>query len=56
MDPASRRKGQTSIVVGLVTCAASLILRRFELDFLSGVSLGISLASFFLGFKAFFRS
>jgi hypothetical protein len=35
--------------------AASTILRRFDLDFLSGVCLGISLASFFLGFRAFYR-
>jgi len=47
------KKGQRAIVFGMVGCAASLILRRFDLDFLSGVALGISLGLFFLGFRAF---
>jgi len=55
MDPGTRRKGQIPIFVGMVGCAAATILRRFELDFLAGVSLGVSLASFFLGFRAFYR-
>ena len=50
-----RRKGQGPIFAGMVACAASLVLRRFELDFLAGVSLGISLALFFLGFRIFYR-
>jgi hypothetical protein len=49
------KKGQGPIVAGMVACAASLILGRFHLDFLAGVGLGISLASFFLGFRAFYR-
>jgi len=49
------KKGRRPIVVGMVACAVSLILGRFHLDFLAGVSLGISLASFFLGFRAFYR-
>jgi len=49
------KKGQSQIVVGMVACAASLILGRFHLDFLAGVGLGLSLASFFLGFRAFYR-
>jgi hypothetical protein len=39
----------------MAACAASLILGRFHLDFLAGVALGISLASFFLGFRALNR-
>ena len=49
------KKGQGPIVVGMVACTVSLILGRFHLDFPAGVSLGISLASFFLGFRAFYR-
>jgi ABC-type thiamin/hydroxymethylpyrimidine transport system permease subunit len=55
MEPTTRRKGQAVIFAGMAACAASLILRRFGLDFLSGVSLGISLALFFLGFRASYR-
>lgn len=55
MEPLARKKGQVPIFVGMVACAASVILRRFDLDFLSGVGLGVSLASFFLGFRAFYR-
>jgi len=50
-----RKKGQGLIFAGMVACAASLILRRFQLDFLAGVSLGTSLGLFFLGFRAFYR-
>ena len=49
------KQGQGPIVAGMIACAVSLILGRFHLDFLAGVSLGISLASFFLGFRAFYR-
>ena len=49
------KKGQRLIFAGMLACAVSLILGRFHLDFLAGVSLGISLASFFLGFRAFYR-
>ena len=49
------KKGQPLIFAGMAACAVSLILVRFHLDFLAGVSLGISLASFFLGFRAFYR-
>ena len=55
MDPVTRKKGQLPIVIGMVAVAAALILRRFDLDFLSGVGLGISLASFCLGFRDFYR-
>jgi len=55
MEPSGRKPGQAAIFLGMAACAASLVLRRFGLDFLSGVSLGISLAMFFLGFKAFYR-
>ncbi len=51
----NRRKGQALLVLGMAAVAASTILRRYGLDFLSGVCLGISLASFFLGFRAFYR-
>ena len=56
MDSLTRKKRQLPIVTGMVACAAAVILRRFGLDFLSGVALGISLASFFLAFRAFYRS
>jgi multisubunit Na+/H+ antiporter MnhB subunit len=49
------KKGQAPIVFGMLCCAASLILRRFDLDFLSGVCLGVSLGLFFLGFRALYR-
>lgn len=55
MEESARKPGQAAIFFGMAACAASLVLRRFGLDFLSGVSLGISLAMFFLGFKAFYR-
>jgi len=55
MDPTNRKKGQEYLVGGMVACAASVALRRFDLDFLSGVCLGISLSLFFLGFRAFHR-
>jgi hypothetical protein len=55
MEPANRRKGQAAIFAGMAACTVSVVLRRFDLDFLSGVSLGISLALFFLGFRAFYR-
>jgi hypothetical protein len=50
-----RKKGQPLLFLGMVAVVASAILRRYDLDFLSGVCLGISLASFFLGFRAFYR-
>ena len=53
--PIERKKGQSAILIGMIAVAASVMLRRFDLDFLSGVLLGISLASFFLGFRAFYR-
>ena len=49
------KKGQTLLFFGMVCCVASILLRRFDLDFLSGVCLGISLGLFFLGFRAFYR-
>jgi hypothetical protein len=55
MEPAKRRKGQAVIFAGMAACGVCVVLRRFGLDFLSGVSLGISLALFFLGFRAFYR-
>jgi hypothetical protein len=55
MEPSARKPGQAAIFFGMAACAASLVLRRFGLDFLSGVSLGMALAMFFLGFKAFYR-
>jgi len=55
MEPHARKKGQASLVLGMAAVACSAILRRFDLDFLSGVCLGISLASFFLGFRAYRR-
>jgi hypothetical protein len=55
MAPLERKRGQALLFFGMVACAASLIIRRFDLDFLSGVALGISLAFFFLGFRAFYR-
>ncbi len=55
MAPADRRKGQAALFGGMVGCAASVLLRRFGLDFLSGVALGMSLGLFFLGFRAFYR-
>jgi len=55
MEPGARRKGEAAIFAGMAAGAASLVLRRFGLDFLSGVSLGISLAMFFLGFRALYR-
>ena len=55
MAPRERKRGQALLFFGMVACAASLIIRRFDLDFLSGVALGISLALFFLGFRAFYR-
>ena len=51
----AHKPGQPGIVIGMAGCAASLILRRFDLDFLSGVALGVALASFFLGFRALYR-
>lgn len=55
MEPPARKKGQAPILIGIGACAASVILRRFDLDFLSGVGLGVALASFFLGFRAVYR-
>lgn len=55
MDPTARKKGQSLLFFGMVACAASLGLRRFGLDFVSGVCLGVSLALFFLGFRTFYR-
>ena len=55
MPPLGRKKGQAAIFAGMVAIAASVILRRFGLDFLSGLALGISLGLFFLGFRAFYR-
>ena len=52
-DPVTRRKWQAPIVVGMVACAAAVILELFELDFVLGVCLRVSLASFFLGFRGF---
>ena len=54
-DPVSRKKGQTLVVLGIMACVASVFLRRFDLDFVSGLLLGISLGLFFLGFRAFYR-
>jgi hypothetical protein len=53
--PTPRKKGQALIVLAMVFCAASVILRRSDLDFISGVFLGASLALFFFGFRAFYR-
>jgi hypothetical protein len=50
-----RKKGQALLFFGMLACAASVIIRRFDLDFLSGVALGVSLALFFFGFRAFYR-
>lgn len=55
MNPADRKKGQALLFFGMLACGASVVLRRFDLDFLSGVCLGVSLALFFLGFRAFYR-
>ena len=55
MDTDTRKRRQIPFVVGMAGCAAAAILRRFDLDFLSGVCLGVSLASFFLGFRAQYR-
>ena len=55
METNARKKGQALLVLGMAAVACSAILRRNDLDFLSGVSLGISLASFFIGFRAFYR-
>ena len=55
MAPLAHKPGQPGIVIGMAGCAASLILRRFDVDFLSGVALGVALASFFLGFRALYR-
>jgi hypothetical protein len=55
MEALGRKKGQALLFFGMVACAASVIIRRFDLDFLSGLALGISLALFFLGFRAFYR-
>jgi hypothetical protein len=55
MAPVERREGQAALFAGMVGCAASVVLRRFDLDFLSGVALGMSLGLFFLGFRAFYR-
>lgn len=55
IDPMTRQKGQAFLFFGMVAGAASVGLRRFDLDFLAGVCLGISLALFFLGFRAFYR-
>jgi hypothetical protein len=55
MDPSDRKKAQPPIVLGMAAVAASAILRRYDLDFLSGVCLGMALASFFIGFRAFSR-
>jgi hypothetical protein len=55
MDWRGRKPGQALLFGGMVACAASLALRRFDLDFFAGVCLGISLGLFFLGFRAFYR-
>ena len=55
MAPLERKKGQALLFFGMVCCAASVVIRRFDLDFLSGVLLGVSLGLFFLGFRAFYR-
>jgi hypothetical protein len=55
MDPTTRKKGQALFFFGTVACAASVILKRFDLDFVSGVCLGVSLGLFFLGLMAFYR-
>lgn len=55
MEPPARKKGQVPIFIGIGACAVSVVLGRFHLDFLSGVGLGVSLASFFLGFRTFYR-
>ena len=55
MEPSDKRRGRPLLFGGMVACAASVMLRRFDLDFLSGVCLGVSLALFFLGFRAFYR-
>lgn len=55
MTLATPRKGQPQIFGGMLACAAAVILKRFGLDFLAGVCLGVSLALFFLGFRAFYR-
>jgi multisubunit Na+/H+ antiporter MnhB subunit len=54
--PLGRRKGQAQLFGGMVACAAMVILKRLDLDFLAGVCLGVSLGLFFLGFRAFHRS
>jgi len=54
MNPGPRKKGQALIVLGMAACAASVIVHRFDLDFISGVFLGASLALFFFGFRAFY--
>jgi hypothetical protein len=55
METQTRTKRRLPFVVGMAGCAAAVILRRFDLDFLSGVCLGVSLASFFIGFRAAYR-
>jgi hypothetical protein len=55
MSP-GRRKGQAQLFGGMVAVAAVVILNRLNLDFLAGVCLGVSLALFVLGFRAFYRS
>jgi hypothetical protein len=55
MDTQTGTKRRIPFVVGMAGCAAAVILKRFDLDFLSGLCLGVSLASFFLGFRAAYR-
>ena len=55
MDSRGRKPGQALLFLGMLACAASVVLRRFDLDFLSGVCLGVSLSLFFLGFRSFYR-
>ena len=50
-----RKKGQTLLFFGMLACAASVTLKRFDFDFVAGVCLGVSLGSFFLGLRAFYR-
>lgn len=55
MDPTIRKKGQALLFFGMVACGASVTLKQFDLDFVSGVCLGVSLGLFFIGLRMFYR-
>ena len=55
MGGLTTRKGQSLIFGGMVACAAVVLLQHYHLDFLSGISLGVSLGLFFLGFREFYQ-